>query len=473
MNAFVPPLMLALAALPPSPRGNPAINFAHLDHLTERVALGGDTVSIVHIYANYPDYRWAAAAESGPEGIACVDDAARAAVLFLRSFELRGDTASLARARGLLGFIMHMQAPDGEFFNFIRADHSVNVAGKTSFKSFGWWASRGLWAMAMGGRVFRERDPVFAGELTARVERMMPLVGASLKAYGRTRTVSGCTLPVWLLYESGADVTSELLLGLLEYRRGLLDRNVTPDDSLSRQITELARGLMLMQEGDGKTPPFGLHRSWETLWHMWGNGQTQALSTAGLMLHDTAMISSAEREARGWYGRLLMDGFLKEYDVSGASPAAEYEQIAYGVRPMAVGLVRLYEATKDRDYLIMAGLAASWLTGNNPAGRAMYDPSTGRCFDGIRDSLTVNLNSGAESTIEALYALLEVEQYRVAAASLLARKVAAGRTGRFSWVLFRGAPHTEVTLVREFATGSLSVFEGDESRAFGKKEKIP
>jgi hypothetical protein len=85
----------------------------------------------------------------------------------------------------------------------------------------------------------------------------------------------------------------------------------------------------------------------------------------------------------------------------------------------------------------------------------------------------VNLNSGAESTIEALYALLEVEQYRVAAASLLARKVAAGRTGRFSWVLFRGAPHTEVTLVREFATGSLSVFEGDESRAFGKKEKIP
>jgi len=93
--------------------------------------------------------------------------------------------------------------------------------------------------------------------------------------------------------------------------------------------------------------------------------------------------------------------------VAGPAAWSEYEQIAYGVRPMAVGLLRLFEATGDRDYLLMAGLAASWLAGNNPAGQAMYDPATGRCYDGIRDSLTLNLNSGAESTIEALYTLLE------------------------------------------------------------------
>jgi hypothetical protein len=200
MNPIIPPLMLALAAVPSVPRMDPAINFAHLDRLTEHVVLGGDTVSIVHIYANYPDYHWVAAAESGPEGIACVDDAARAAVLFLRSYELRGDTASLARARGLLGFIMHMQAPDGEFYNFIRADHTVNVTGKTSFKSFGWWAARGLWAMAMGGRIFRDRDPVFARRLLGRVSLMVPLVGASLNEYGRTRATrsrdGSCMNPV-------------------------------------------------------------------------------------------------------------------------------------------------------------------------------------------------------------------------------------------------------------------------------------
>jgi hypothetical protein len=200
------------------------------------------------------------------------------------------------------------------------------------------------------------------------------------------------------------------------------------------------------------------------------------------------MIASAVREARGWYGRLLMEGFLKEYDVAGpppssaakpappsvAGPAAwsEYEQIAYGVRPMAVGLLRLFEATGDRDYLLMAGLAASWLAGNNPAGQAMYDPATGRCYDGIRDSLTLNLNSGAESTIEALYTLLEVGHYPDAAALLTCRKVAAGTAGRFSYAVFRTGRGAEVTLARERATGRLSVYEGKKSRAFCRRENI-
>ena len=467
MSPLLFPLMLALPLIPSTPREDPAVNFAHLDRLTEAVSLGGDTVSIVHIYANYPDYHWVAAEESGPEGIACVDDAARAAVLFLRSFELRGDTASLTRARGLLRFIMHMQAPDGEFYNFLRADHTVNISGKTSFKSFGWWAARGLWAMAMGGRIFRGRDQLFAGELLGRVSLMVPLVSASLKEFGNTRSVRGYRIPRWLLYESGADVTSELLLGLLEYQKA------RGDDSLTPVMRKLAQGLLVMQDGDGNTSPYGLHRSWETIWHMWGNGQTQALSTAGLMLQDTSMIASAVREARGWYGRLLMEGFLKEYDVAGTPPPAAFDQIAYGVRPMAVGLLRLYEATGDRDYLLMAGLAASWLTGNNPARRAMYDPASGRCYDGIRDSLAVNLNSGAESTIEALYTLVEVGHYPAAAGLLACRKVSAGTAGRFSYAVFRGERDAEVTLARELATGRLSLYEGEGSRAFCRREHIP
>jgi hypothetical protein len=39
----------------------------------------------------------------------------------------------------------------------------------------------------------------------------------------------------------------------------------------------------------------------------------------------------------------------------------------------------------------------------------MYDPQTGRCFDGINDKENINKNSGAESTIEALLTLIEVE----------------------------------------------------------------
>jgi len=41
----------------------------------------------------------------------------------------------------------------------------------------------------------------------------------------------------------------------------------------------------------------------------------------------------------------------------------------------------------------------------------MYDSATGRCFDGIRGASEINRNSGAESTIEALMALVELDAY--------------------------------------------------------------
>jgi uncharacterized protein YyaL (SSP411 family) len=168
---------------------------------------------------------------------------------------------------------------------------------------------------------------------------------------------------------------------------------------------------MAMQEGDLATFPYGLHRSWETLWHLWGNSQTQALATAGRVLVDSAMINSARREAEGFYPRLLAEGLLRQMDLVNPRTRMEFDQIAYGIRPMAVGLLRLYEATGNADYLRMAGLTASWLFGNNPAGIVMYDSLTGRCFDGILSKSEVNRNSGAESTIEALMTLVELEAY--------------------------------------------------------------
>ena len=445
----------------------PAVNFAHLEHLTERIRLGADSVDIVHIYANYPDYRWVSAAESGPEGIACVDDAARAAGLYMRDWEVRGHAASLSRARGLLAFVMAMETADGEMYNFVLPDHTINREGKTSFKSFGWWGARGLVAMAKGANVFRKRDPAFARALHDGVKRMLPHVEALMARYGECAPVKGYRVPRWLLYESGADVTSELLPGLLEYRK------TSPDTALTRTIRGLIEGLEIMQDGDAAHYPWGLHRSWETMWHMWGNAQTEALALAGVLLRDRGAVASAEREAQGWYARLLMEGFLKEMDVAGGTAPARFEQIAYGVRPMALGLLYLYEATHRNEYLVMAGLAGSWLTGNNPARSPVYDPATGRCLDGIRDSTTLNLNSGAESTIEALAMLLEVERYPGAAAYLRCVRAASGTVHGVAYAVFRDGRGAEATLTREIAGGKLTVYTGDESRAFCRKEGIP
>ena len=50
----------------------------------------------------------------------------------------------------------------------------------------------------------------------------------------------------------------------------------------------------------------------------------------------------------------------------------------------------------------LAGIAAGWFFGANPAGVPVYDPATGVTNDGVQGDGTVNPNSGAESTIHGL-----------------------------------------------------------------------
>ncbi len=406
-----------------------AVNFSHLESLMQTIRLNGGDVGIVHIYADYPTYRWT---DAGDEGVACVDDVARAAVVFLRDSELRHDTSGLFRAKPLLKFILAMQTDDGEFYNFIRSDGSINRDGKTSLKSFGWWAGRAVWAVSLGYRLFKSTDPGFARALELAVRRSLPNVRRVLEPYGRKERLGQFQTPEWLLYGSGSDATTELTLGLIEFYRA------TGDKTIAGYIRKLADGMMTMQDGDVRTFPYGAHRSWRTLWHSWGNSQTYVLAYAGKVLNDKRMVASAELEARGFYTRLLIDGMLKEWDFAEPARKAAYEQIAYDIRPMALGLLRLYDATKNEVYLKMAGLATSWFFGNNVLGATMYDSTSGRCFDGITDSTRINRNSGAESTIEALYTLLEVGEYPMAMRYVGFRKTATQKSPTEISATFRG-----------------------------------
>ncbi|MGA9118705.1 MAG: hypothetical protein WB699_05025 [Bacteroidota bacterium] len=457
--------LFAFALADCAPAQQPLVNFSYLQHLTEAIFLDGDSVDIVHVYANFPSYQWVEAADAGVEGTACVDDAARAAIVYLRHFELTGDPQSARHAKALLRFVLAMQAKDGEFYNFLHRDHTINTTGRTSVKSFGWWAARAMWAIGTGFRVLAKDDSLFAGRLQQAFLRGYPHVEKLLERYGTVDTVSGYAVPRWLPYDSGADVTAELLLGLVEYA------SQTHDPAVLRSIHKLADGIMLMQDGSAGEFPFGLHRSWETQWHMWGNAQTQVLAEAGKRFGDSAMIASGKREADGFYSRLLIDGFIKECDIAKPNSAVRYEQIAYAVRPMALGLLRLYEATGNRDYAVMAGLAGSWLFGNNVLHQMMYDPSTGRCYDGIRDSVSLNKNAGAESTIEALSTVVELDHATEARRFLFFKKVSTIHTERRVAALFRDDEGNEVTVDLEMPRGSLFVLEGAASRKFQEEKQ--
>ena len=61
------------------------INLEHLLFLTEPITIDGRDAAIVHIYSEHPEYEWVDAAG---EGIAAVDDVARAAGKYLRPDDL-------------------------------------------------------------------------------------------------------------------------------------------------------------------------------------------------------------------------------------------------------------------------------------------------------------------------------------------------------------------------------------------------
>jgi len=96
----------------------------------------------------------------------------------------------------------------------------------------------------------------------------------------------------------------------------------------------------------------------------------------------------------------------------------KFSQIAYDIRVMVYASIEAYNITKDSAYAIKAGKIASWFFGNNIAKAQMYFPLSGICYDGINSQNIINKNSGAESTIEALLALLAIEQNQIAVNTL-------------------------------------------------------
>jgi hypothetical protein len=384
--------------------------FDHLDHLTEQIRLGSDSVAIVHIYSEFPDYGWVDAAE---EGIACVDDVARAAVLYLRHYQIFRDPASLEKARSYLRFVLFMQRSDGSFYNFLLGNGQINRTGPTSRASFGWWAVRAYEAIALGFRVFASRDSLFANRLKEAFMRCRNPLARILSRKGEWKEWQGRRYPAWLVNETAADASAVMLQALTLF---LLQQ---PDDWLKGAASSLAEGIRAMQLGPKSRYP-GAFLSYRGIWHAWGNSQAYALAQFARLSGDSLALRAAEREVRSFLPVLLLENWFAEYRIA-EDRVIRYPQIAYGVRCAALGALAVFRATGKVKYARLAGLLASWLTGNNPARHPMYDPSTGRGFDGINSPDDINRNAGAESTIEALRTLLEIQAISEARVFLNAR----------------------------------------------------
>lgn len=339
------------------PRLAPGI-LRHLANLSGSFVHEDNHIPFLHIYAKPgldgpASLKFISAAESGPEGIACVDDVARAVLLALQTYEAQRAPAALNLARAWFGFVAYMQEPDGRFVNFIRTRNGrKNRTGRTSYAGGQWWTTRAVYAAAAGWRI--TADPRYL-----RVFTRTPLPGVrNLK------------------------VTALQALALMEMYRS------EPGGALAGRITALCDRILAAESG------YFRDRAWRDDLEPWGYHQLQAMARAGQLFGRIDYLAACERTVEHAIAPLIAARFAPVAPWQGAP------QCAYGVSAAAQGLADLYRATGKSAYRNLALRCAGWLYGDNPSGTSLYDPRTGCCSDGLCGD-QASANCGAESTIEA------------------------------------------------------------------------
>ena len=327
-----------------------------LARLSSRVPAAGPRALALSVYANDLDTALAAR-DRGFEGVACVDDAARAVVLLLDLYRDTGDRRLGEWAGGLVDFLLYMQRDDGRFHNFIRDwDGSINTDGPTSYAGGTFWQARAIRALAKAHLVMR--DPRVAEPL----------------ARGFAFATANPAPP---------DVRTIHVLAALD----LMRVGLTPvlRETLERWCDEIADcrdGEVLLNAPSEVAPP-----------HLWGHVHEGVLAEAAPVLDRPDLLELARQSAHALLVPLI----------EGAFPERVVQP--YGVAAAVYTMDRLYQATGDAAYARWRDLARAWFDGRNTASQPVYDRVHGRVSDGIDDG-RLNPHSGAESNIVGAQALL-------------------------------------------------------------------
>jgi len=326
-----------------------------LARLTRRVPAAGPRALALGVYANDED-TGLAARERGFEGVACIDDAARAVVLLLDLYRDTGDRRLGEWATGLVDFVLYMQREDGRFHNFIRDwDGTINTDGPTSYAGGTFWQARAVRALAKAHLVLR--DPRVA----------VPL------ARGFAFATENPAPP---------DVRTIQVLAALD----LVRVGLTP--VLRETLEKWCAEIVACRDGDVL-----LNSPGEPTPHLWGHVQEGVLAEAAPLLDRPDLLDVARQSAL----TLLIP------QIEGAFPERTVQP--YGVAAAVYAMDRLYQATGEAAYARWRGQARAWFDGRNTASKPVYDRVNGRVNDGIDDG-RLNPHSGAEANIVGAQALL-------------------------------------------------------------------
>ena len=324
-----------------------------LARLTHRLPAVSARACAFAVYADH-DGRLIPARESGEEGVACVDDAARGLVLMCRLWRATRLGSARRTADGLLDFVLWMQLPNGDFVNFISdwAGHH-NLDGPTSVAGGAFWQARGLLGVAHAWLTLA--DARAADGFACALERVRQI-------------------------DVAPDVRAIHAATALEIVRAGRMPPLRAD--LVRWCDEIASA----RSGDV------LMDSASTGVHLWGHTQEAVLADAGRFLGRAELVEIARRSAEVVFVPVIESGF----DLPMVQP--------YAVTCAVLAMDRLREATGDARYERLARDARAWFDGRNLAHAPVYDRASGRVADGIDDG-RVSTNSGAEANLVAAEAL--------------------------------------------------------------------
>ncbi len=330
---------------------------SQLAALTRRLPAAGPRALALAVYSGSTGEHFAAR-ERGVEGVACVDDAARACVLLYRLWAATRNDALRRWADGLFDFVLWMHAGDGRWHNFVYDWQGTrNTDGPTSSAGINFWQARATGALA-------------------EVELLVGLGCAQDVLAGALSAAASASPP--------SDVRAIHALCVL----ALLRR--APDPWLSQHLTawceelaECSRDGMLMNSPDERGRP-----------HLWGHVQEAVLADASVVLGKKDLRALAVSSAEAVFAEVIESGFDLPHVHS------------YDVQSAVFVMDRLAAVTGRPRYGELATKARSWFDGRNPAGAAIFDRAAGRVADGLDDG-HLNDRSGAEANISAGLALLD------------------------------------------------------------------
>ncbi|MGA7988996.1 MAG: hypothetical protein WCB51_11430 [Candidatus Dormiibacterota bacterium] len=325
--------------------------------LTRNVPSAGPRSLAVAVYADAGDVT-VGAKESGTEGVACVDDAARALELYCDLWDATRLPWTHRWCEGLLDFILSMQDDDGRWVNFILDwDGTPNRTGRTSVPGGGFWQSRALLAVARASRSLPDE------RIATALSIGLPHIVGATEVASDVRALQALTALTLLDSGSADDRWDDLL-------------TTWSDEIASCRID----GMLMNATAERGSP------------HLWGHIQEGVLAEIGARLGRSALIETACTSADRIFPGVIATGF----DLPRTQP--------YDVSSAVFSLSRLAAVTGRAGYSQLAAEAREWFDGRNPARLSVYDRVSGRVADGL-DGSRISPRSGAEANIVAAQAL--------------------------------------------------------------------